>query len=560
VGPDGLSSVLGPLSSVLGDGLEDSLRVDVGRLDRLMNLVGELVLARNQLLQFTAAGGDPAFLGTAQRLNQITTELQTGIMKTRMQPIGTLWNKLPRLARDLALACGKQVEIDLAGADTELDKAILEAIKGPLTHLVRNAIDHGIEAPEVRQARGKPAAGWLSLRAYHEGGLVHLEVADDGGGIDLARVRQNALASGALDAAQAAHLDEGGLLSLIFRPGLSTAAAVSHVSGRGVGLDVVKTNIEKLGGTVEVQSRPGRGTTFHVQIPLTLAIIPALIVTCAGDRYAIPQASLLELVRLEGEQARRGVEHVHGGAVYRLRDKLLPLADLDRQLRAAGTGPRRRPDVQVVVLQAGDRQFGLVVDGTQDTEEIVVKPLGRHLKGVPLFAGATILGDGKVVLILDVLGLARAAGVVADAGSRILAARARRARPRGAARQVLLLSADGRRLAVPLEQVARLEELPAAAAERAGRREVTQYRGRIVPLVRFGAAPAAGAAARLVVCGEPGRQVGLVVDRILDVAEAAAADSATRDEGTLGSAVIGGQVTDLLDLPALAGAAGGGRD
>ncbi len=649
---DGLSSVLCPLSSGLGDGLEGSLRVDVGRLDRLMNLVGELVLARNQLLQFTAARSDPAFLGTAQRLNQITTELQEGIMKTRMQPISTLWNKLPRVARDLARACGKQVEIDLAGADTELDKAIIETIKGPLAHLVRNAIDHGIEAPELRTARGKPAAGWLSLRAYHEGGLVHLEVGDDGGGIDVERVRRKALALGLIAPEEAAALDEGGLLGLIFLPGLSTAESVSNVSGRGVGMDVVKTNIEKLGGTVEVQSRPGRGTTFHVQIPLTLAIIPALIVTCAGDRYAVPQASLLELVRLEGEQARRGVEPMHGGDVYRLRDKLLPLVYLDRQLQApspqplspegrgvggegglcsglarcavpalsrgargpapfprqgekshqdeaqaddgqwvipesdfsprpgevtagagvppgrpgpsrlapAGSkaGEGRRPDVQIVVLQAGDRQFGLVVDGTQDTEEIVVKPLGRHLKGVPLFAGATILGDGQVVLILDVLGLARSAGVVADASGRTLAERAQQARQRGSARPVLLLAADGRRLAVPLESVARLEELPAAAAERAGRREVTQYRGRILPLVRFGAAPAGGALAQMVVCGEPGRQVGLVVDRILDVTEAPAdADPATREEGTLGAAVIGGQVTELLDVPALARAAGG---
>jgi two-component system chemotaxis sensor kinase CheA len=551
------------------DGSAGNIRVDVGRLDKLMNLVGELVLARNQILQYTAARQDAAFLAGAQRLDRITTELQAGVMKTRMQPIGTVWDKLPRVARDLALACGKQVTLDLEGADTELDRTIIETIKDPLTHLVRNAIDHGIETPAVRQARGKPAAGRLSLRAFHEGGLVHLEIADDGAGVDAERVKRKALERGLITAEQAALLGEADLLHLVFLPGFSTADAVSRVSGRGVGMDVVKTNVEKVGGTVDLRSRPGLGTTLTVKIPLTLAIIPALLVAGAGDRYAIPQASLLELVRLEEGPGRRGVEWIHGEPVYRLRDQLLPLVYLNRQLGVEGAPGGPGPDaVPTVVLQADGRPFGLVVDAVHDTEEIVVKPLGKHLHGIPLFAGATIMGDGRVVLILDVLGLARGAGVLAERGDRGrgngTAPGPREPGGRPGARQPLLLCGlgDGRRLAVPLTAVARLEEIPRSAAERSVHREVVQYRGRILPLVRLsrpaaGGEPGAGEdPLRVVVCAEQGRQVGLVVDRILDVIEAAAeVEDLARGEGTLGAAVIGGHVTDLVDVPGVVRAA-----
>ncbi len=383
-----------------------SIRVDVGLLDRLVNLVGELVLARNQVLQFTGTRRDPAFLQTTQRLNQITTELQEGVLKTRMQPIGNILNKFPRQVRDLAVACGKQVHVTVEGEETELDKTLLEAIKDPLTHLVRNAVDHGVEPPEERIALGKPPEGRLALHAFHEGGQVNINVADDGRGIDPERVRRKAVERGLIPRDQAARLTERELLQLIFLPGFSTAERVTHVSGRGVGMDVVKTNIEKIGGAVDVLSRPGQGTTVKIKIPLTLAIIPALIVGSGGDRYAIPQVSLLELVRLDGDKARRGFEQIHGVPVYRLRGNLLPLVFLHRELRVEPARPQAEMGpVHVAVLQAGERPFGLVVEAVSDTEEIVVKPLSKHFKGLPLFAGATIMGDGRVALILDILGL-----------------------------------------------------------------------------------------------------------------------------------------------------------
>ena len=311
---------------------DSTIRVDVGLLDKLMNLVGELVLARNQVLQFTSQSADSAFLATSQRLNLITTELQGSVMKTRMQPIGNVWNKLPRVVRDLAAASGKQVRIEVEGQDTELDKTIIEAIKDPLTHIVRNSVDHGIERPEARVERGKPAEGCLKMRAYHEGGQVNIEIADDGSGIDYERVKQKALQRGLITAEQAARMSDHETLHLVFLPGFSTAEKITNVSGRGVGMDVVKTNIEKIGGTVDLQSQPDKGTTLKIKIPLTLAIIPALIVTSGGDRFAIPQVSLLELVRLEGGQARQQIEFIHSAPVYRLRGQLLPLAYLNREL------------------------------------------------------------------------------------------------------------------------------------------------------------------------------------------------------------------------------------
>ncbi|MGZ4814261.1 MAG: chemotaxis protein CheA [Terriglobales bacterium] len=280
-----------------------SIRVDVNLLDKLMNLVGELVLARNQILQFTSTLKESAFLGTAQRLNLITTELQEGVMKTRMQPIGSVWHKFPRVVRDLSVQFGKQVRIEMEGSETELDKTIIEAIKDPLTHIIRNAIDHGIELPRERTAAGKAAEGRVSLRAFHEGGQVNIEVADDGGGIHLERLKQKAIERGQITPEQAARMSERESLNLVFLPGLSTAAKVTNVSGRGVGMDVVKTNIEKIGGTVDVHSVEAEGTTLKIKIPLTLAIIPALVATSGGERFAIPQVSLLELVRLEGEEA-----------------------------------------------------------------------------------------------------------------------------------------------------------------------------------------------------------------------------------------------------------------
>jgi two-component system chemotaxis sensor kinase CheA len=377
-----------------------------------MNLVGELVLTRNQILQFNARQEDTTLNTTSQRLNLITTELQAGVMKTRMQPIGVVWNKLPRLVRDLATSSGKQIQLEMDGADTELDKTIIEAIKDPLTHIVRNCCDHGIEKPEARLRAGKPAGGTLSLRAFHEGGQVNIEISDDGGGVNLQRVKEKALEKGLVRPDQIERMSEREVLGLIFLPGFSTAPKVTSVSGRGVGMDVVKTNIEKIGGAADLASRVGEGTTVKLKIPLTLAIIPGLVVKNGGERFVIPQVSLLELIRLETDSGKSSIEWIHGTPVYRHRDRLLPITYLSQVL---GQGATQNSDaINIVVLQAEDRQFGLVVDDIQDTQEIVVKPLGKQLKGLSCYAGATIMGDGRVALILDVLGIGQLSGVVQE--------------------------------------------------------------------------------------------------------------------------------------------------
>ena len=535
---------------------DSNIRVDVGLLDKLMTLVGELVLARNQIVQFSGSQEDAAFLGTVQRLNLLTTELQAGVMKTRMQPIGNVWTKFPRVVRDLAVACGKQVRLDMEGQETELDRTIIEAIRDPLTHIIRNAVDHGIEPPADRVARGKPAEGRLLLHAFHEGGKVVIEIVDDGGGIDPQRVRDKAVAAKIVTAEHAARMGETESLGLIFLPGFSTAERVTHFSGRGVGMDVVRTNIEKIGGTVDITSQPGRGTTIKMKIPLTLAIIPALTITSGGDQYAIPQVNLLELVRLDGEQVKRAVEYIHGAPVYRLRGNLLPLVHLDRELQVT-TARSPGGEVNIVVLQADDRQFGLVVDDIHDTEEIVVKPLQKQLKGTAVFAGATIMGDGKVALILDVLGLAQRANVVRGARDRAMSD-ARAAAERAGDRHAIVLFAtpgDGR-MAVPLSRVARLEEFPRAAVETVGTDVMVQYRGAILPLVHaaYAVDTSAEGSVQVLVFADGAERVGLVVERVIDIIEDVVPmrSKATRP-GVLFNAVVHDRITEFLDVDALIG-------
>jgi two-component system, chemotaxis family, sensor kinase CheA len=533
----------------------NTIRVDVALLDKVMNLVGELVLARNQVLQFTATQEDSGFLSTAQRLNLITTELQEGVMKTRMQPIGNVWNKLPRIVRDLSLGCGKRVEVQMEGAETELDKTIIEAIKDPLTHIIRNAVDHGIEAPEVRAARGKSPEGHLVLRAFHEGGQVNIEISDDGAGIPTEKLKAKAIAKGLITVDHAERMSEREVLHLVFAPGLSTAQQVNNISGRGVGMDVVRTNIEKIGGTVDVQSTAGKGTLLKIKIPLTLAIIPALVVTSGGERFAIPQVSLIELVRCEGEQA--AIADIHGASVYRLRGNLLPLVYLNRELRLESQVASDA--VNIVVLQAGDRQFGLMVDEINDTEEIVVKPLSKQLKSVACFAGATIMGDGRVALILDVLGLAQMARVVSELQEQTLSKHASGASEQSGRHESWLLFRIGKdgRMAIPLSLVSRLEEFPGSKVERFGGREVMQYRDQIMPLVRLAnvlgyAGAAESELLQVVVYSSNGRSVGLVVEEILDIADQAAEVRHVQQSSNLtGAAVLQQRVTDLLDVPAL---------
>ncbi len=458
--------------------------------------------------------------------------------------------------RDLATSLGKQVQLEMEGADTELDRSIIEAIKDPLTHIVRNSCDHGIETPEERVRAGKPPVGRLSLRAYHEGGQVNIEISDDGRGLDPQRIKNKAIQRGLVRPEQAERMSERELLNLLFLPGFSTAERVTNVSGRGVGLDVVKTNIEKIGGVVDLSSRPGEGTTVRIKIPLTLAIIPGLVITSGGERFVIPQVSLLELIRLEGEAGKKQIEWIHGTPVYRRRGALLPIAYLNKVL-ALGSGEESEV-VNIVVLQAEDRQFGLVVDSISDTQEIVVKPLSKQLKGLNCYAGATIMGDGRVALILDVLGIGQLAGVISESREQALS-EVQRSETLAQDRQTFLLFRAGsfERLGVPLALVARLEEFPQSRIERAGGRQVVQYRGRILPLVPLAPLLEPGAEdlasrqdpAQVIVFSDGERSVGVLVDQILDIVEEAVeVKQQAGRAGLLGSAVIGQKVTDLLDL------------
>lgn len=539
---------------------ESTIRVDVELLDKLMTRVGELVLARNQILQYTSKQEDSNFTSTAQRLNLITTELQESVMKTRMQPIGNVWSKFPRVVRDLSTQLGKQVRIEMEGKETELDKTIIESIKDPLTHLVRNSVDHGIESAEARVAAGKPAEGCLTLRAYHEGGQVNIEICDDGAGLNFERIRKKAIERGLVTPEAAARMSERDACQMILLPGFSTAEKVTAVSGRGVGMDVVKTNIERIGGTLDLQSRMGEGTTVKIKIPLTLAIIPALVVTCGGDRYAIPQVSLLELVRLEGEQARKKIENIHGAPVYRLRGQLLPIVYLRDELGLKSAENVKNANVlNIVVLRAEDRQFGLVVDSINDTEEIVVKPLSKQLKGIPAYAGATIMGDGKVALIIDVLGAAQRAHVVTEHRDRGISDMAEISSDESTNRQSMLLLAIGdRQVAMPISLVARLEEIARENVEKSDHHEVIQYRGQIMPLVRLAdvlgipSQEDATQPLQIVVYSDGKHSLGFVVDRVADITDAEITVMHESDcEDFLASAVIQQRVTDLLNLPTI---------
>ena len=549
-----------------------AVRVDVKHLDVLMNLVGELVLTRNEMLQFISGQQDSVLLTTSQRLNFLTTQLQEGIMKTRMQPIDIVWKKFPRVIRDLALQCGKQVCFEMEGKETELDKAVIESIQDPLTHLVRNSIDHGLETPEKRLAAGKPVEGHLWLRAFHEGGNVNIEVADDGAGIDPATIKRKAVERGMITADQARILDDQEAIQLIFLPGFSTAEKVTSLSGRGVGMDVVKTNIQKIGGKVSIQSQPGRGTTLKIRIPLTLAIMPALVISAMGGRYAIPQVSVLELVRLEGDRVRDGIEWIYSAAVYRLRGNLLPLVWLDAELRGEPRNPEKRIEANdaltIAVLQADDCKFGLVIDDVNDTEEIVVKPLAKQLRGTSIFSGATIMGDGRVVLILDVPGLAIHARVVSELQSAnpVRNEISLQASSEENWRLLLFAGPDDARMAIPLTRALRLEIFPYSSLERIGDQDVVQHRGEILPLLKVSNLVQerrvrsrgqqrecrAEEAIQVIIYLKDGHHVGLVVDNILDTIEQYPADVRPPSRtGVLASAVIRGRVTEILDLDAI---------
>ena len=531
-----------------------TIRVTVDVLEDLMTLVSELVLTRNQLLQLARGQDDSGFTVPLQRLSHITSELQEGVMKTRMQPIGNAWNKLPRLVRDLSQELHKKIELTMLGAETELDRQVLELIKDPLTHMVRNSGDHGLEAPADRRAAGKSETGRITLNAFHEGGHIILEISDDGRGLPVDRIKAKVIANNLATEAELATMSDAQIQRFIFRAGFSTAAQVSAVSGRGVGMDVVKTNIEKIGGTIDLKSIPGQGTTFTIKIPLTLAIVSALIVEAGGERFAIPQLSVVELVRAqrEGEQANGSesvIERINDTPVLRLRDRLLPLVSLNSLLSLGGE-VRDERGAYIVVTQVGASLLGIIVDKVFDTEEIVVKPVAPILRHVTMFSGNTILGDGSVIMILDPNGIARGTGVAAGGDSKTAkSAMTDFARSSEKTAMLLFRAGGDQKMAVPLGLVARLEDVPRDKIEISCGNPVMQYRGKLMPLVPLsGVVDTERPRQPLLVFADKEHAMGLMVDEIVDVVEdRLEIELAGARPGLLGTAVIAGQAIDVLD-------------
>lgn len=527
-----------------------TIRVNVDTLEHLMTMVSELVLTRNQLLEISRRVDDGSYKVPLQRLSHVTAELQEGVMRTRMQPIGNAWQKLPRVVRDLSAELSKKIELVMQGADTELDRQVLEVIKDPLTHMVRNSADHGIESPLERKAAGKPERGTIRLNAYHEGGTITIEIADDGKGLNFGAIRRKAVERGVASEAEVERMNDAQVAKFIFHPGFSTAAAVTSVSGRGVGMDVVKTNIELIGGTVDIRSVPGHGTTFTIKIPLTLAIVAALIVSSKDQRYAIPQVAVLELVRVT-PGSEHTIERINGTPVLRLRDRLLPIIPLSKVLDVSDEGEVN--EGFVVVTQVGRQRFGILVDGVFHTEEIVVKPMSSKLRHIQLFSGNTILGDGAVVLIVDPNGLARMVGSGTEDGQ--LQGDMAFEQSSVATEEtttLLVFRGGGESLkAVPLSLVTRLEEIDASTIEWLGGRPLVQYRGRLMPLVPSDSdleIRREGMQA-LVVFSDDDFAMGLAVEEIVDIVEDKLDIELVADRSDLvGSAVIRGRATEVVNV------------
>ena len=583
---------------------ESTLRVEVNLLESLMNLAGELVLSRNQLLEAISSSDQHNLQAGAQRINLVTSELQEAIMQTRMQPVGNIFNKFPRVVRDLSRELGKEVNLEISGREVEMDKTIIEGLSEPLTHMVRNAVDHGIEMPDARSRTGKPPIGTLHLKAHHEAGQVIVEVSDDGSGIDPQRVAASALKKGLITQDQMKAMSVKEMTNLIFMPGLSTAAKVSDVSGRGVGMDVVKTNLDRLGGKIEIETQLGKGTTFVIKLPLTLAIIPSLLISVNDERYAIPQVHINELIHIAADQVKNRVEVVGNAEVLVLRGSLIPMVRLDdvlgiphyfqdpssgetledRRVRIADRrslkheldgpiqpaqaesnlrrgGDRRfhaNSDLNIIVMTTGALRYGLIVDELHDTVEIVVKPLGRHLKRLREYAGATILGDGRVALILDAAGIATKQNLVSMAGSKRakeLDDAARHDDQQNRHSFLTFRNTSSEFCAAPMDLVSRVSQVTEDQIEWLGGRRTMQYRGATLPVVTLKDAARVGEISpeqdmAVVVFGLLGREVGLLVGMPVDVVETSAAiDQQTlRQPGVLGSAIIDRHTTLILDM------------
>lgn len=531
------------------DSASQTIRVSVEVLEQLMTTVSELVLTRNQLLQLVRTKDASEFKAPLQRLSNITVELQDRVMKTRMQPVGAAWRKLPRIVRNASNELGKKIDLRLEGEATELDRQVLELIKDPLTHMVRNSCDHGLETPDVRRAAGKPDTGTITLSAYHEGGAIIIALADDGAGLNTDRIRSKALEKGLISPAEATTLSDAQIHRFIFAPGFSTAAAVTSLSGRGVGMDVVKTNIETIGGTIELNSEKGKGSRFKIKIPLTLAIISALVLGTGGQRFAAPQSSVLELVRV-GQDSEHKVETINHARVLRLRDALLPLLDLSDVLGLGATETTEDNARFVAVMQVGANRFGLIVEHVLDTEEIVVKPLASLLRGIRLYSGATILGDGSVVMILDPNGLAEALGAHSerDESQHEQAATVQQT---DETRLIVFRGGPNDLKAAPLNLITRLEEIEIERIERADGRAMVQFRGFLMPIMHIGGDYAFKTSGRqpVLVFMQKGRSFGLAVDQIVDIVQERISLELVADRpGVIGAAIVKGAATEVVDV------------
>ena len=556
-----------------------SLRVNVDVLENLMTMVSELVLTRNQLMQIMRQQNDSEFTAPLQRLNHVVSDLQDGVMKTRMQPIGNAWAKLPRIIRDISVELDKKIELHMHGQDTELDRQVLDMIKDPLTHMVRNSADHGIEKPADREAVGKSPTGHVTLDAYHEGGHIIIEISDDGKGLSTQKIIEKAIANGLATADEIAEMSTQQIQQFIFHAGFSTAEKVTAVSGRGVGMDVVRTNIEKIGGSIELTSIEGKGSTFLIKIPLTLAIVSALVVEASGERFAVPQLTVRELVMVS-EKSEVKIEMIKGSPVYRLRDQLLPLVYLNDVLKLKGYNAE--PEVKaseegasaeadggsnvvdlkthseaqnqyIIVTQIGAYMLGIIVDRVFDTEEIVVKPVARILREIEVFSGNTILGDGSVIMILDPAGIARATGKEegTDVGAGVEHVEESVQHDTAEKTTLLLFRAgDKAPKAVPLALVSRLENVNIDSVEHANNQMLVQYRGQLMPLLPFSASqeiPQEGNMPVLVFA-EGKKSMGIIVDEIVDIIEEHVDVQMSGRDGVMGSAIIAGKATDVCDV------------
>ena len=530
-----------------------SLRVNVDVLENLMTMVSELVLTRNQLLQIARNEKDSGFVTPLQRLNHVVSELQEGVMKTRMQPIGNAWAKLPRIIRDLSMELGKKIDLVMTGQDTELDRQVLDMIKDPLTHMVRNSGDHGIEPPADRIKAGKPETGTVHLRAFHEGGHIIIEIADDGRGLPLEKIKKKLIANGLATEEEVARMSAQQIQQYIFHAGFSTADKVTSVSGRGVGMDVVRTNIEKIGGSIEMKSVEGKGSTFSIKIPLTLAIVSSLIVAAGGERFAIPQLAVRELV-LVSQKSEHRIEMIKNTPVFRLREKLLPLVSLNTLLKLGvsddtATGFDHK---YIIVTQVGGYSFGLIVDQVFDTEEIVVKPVAKILKDLTLFSGNTILGDGSVIMILDPGGIAKVTGETSLSDAHEASTADVSSVTKESKTSLLLFTAgNSAPKAVPLSLVSRLENIDLASIERTDGQMLVQYRGTLMPLIPFNDSVRVGTEGQkpLLVFADRGKSVGIIVDSIVDIREEVIdVQVSTNRPGLVGSAIISGKATEIIEV------------